>query len=246
MSEFAVPRDNKELYVRYATAVARLVRKYDVVGRHYDDMLQAIWLRLLEADILGKYDTSLDRIPDVITGLQASQHLSVTPEQWRVAMWRTNVGIHSWAPVPLTGNRVQKTAMFRRVEVEAVAHHFYKKHEDIKLVAFRQTSSRGKFESYLTMAVKNTYKNFCRTLSRKDRDLYFPPDEQGNAWESKVACCGASPDDLAELHMLVGGAGDHAGDVVDLLDDGYSMAEVVSKMGRQVRVVQQTKFVRRA
>jgi len=245
MNEFAVPRDNKELYVRYSTNVARLVRKYDVVGRHFDDMLQAVWLRLLEADILGKYDTSLDRPPPILTGRQAAQHLSITWSQWRVAMWRTEVGIHSWAPVPLSGRRVQKGATFYRAEVEAVAFHF-KRHDEIEPEAFRQESSKGKFESYLTMAVKNTYRNFCRTLSRKDRDLYFPPDEQGNPWESKVACCGAAPDVQAELHMMIGGAGDQAGDAMDLLDDGYSMAEVVTKLGHQVRVVRQTRLVRRA
>jgi DNA-directed RNA polymerase specialized sigma24 family protein len=218
---FEVPKDNRELYSRYRDFVNKLVRRYDSVGRHQEDLEQAVWLRLLEADIINKFRESLGRgLPEFVNGEQAASLLGISFEQWRVSQWRARTGRCQWAPTPVRGTGVEKRAVFRRADVEAVAHHFKRRRPGGEAPApttVLTPVSKGRFESYLTVAVHNAYKNFCRTVSRKDRDLYLPPGEDGDSWESNVPSGGASPDICAELRLVISRMGSTATDVVDLL-----------------------------
>jgi hypothetical protein len=242
MNDFVVPRDNKELYNRYQSFVARQVRRHDTVGRHFEDLLQAVWLRLLEANILGKFEVSLGRTPLTLTGWEAAAHIGITWDQWKVSQWRTRIGKTDWAPKPLTGKGCQKDATYRTSEVEAVAHHF-KRHQGIQVPEHSQSPTRGRFESYLSVAVSNAFKNFCRTLKRKDRDMYLPPLEDGSAWETRLVDDGAAPDIGALLHEALEQHGNPEG-LLEMVEAGYTLSEAVVKSGKvhrrtQIKVARQ-------
>jgi DNA-directed RNA polymerase specialized sigma24 family protein len=239
---FVVPRDYKEFYSRYSVFVARKVRQIDTVGRHYEDALQAVWLRLVEADFLGKFNASLGRAPQTMTGWEAAAHIGITWDQWKVSQWRTRIGKTDWAPTPVSGKGCRKDAVYNTAEVEAVAHHF-KRHGHISTPVKAADATRGRFEAYLTRAVINAFNNFCRTLMRKDKDTYLPPAEDGSAWESKYADRGALPDVKVSLHEEVS-ACDDPESVLELVDGGYTLTEAVTRLSKPPRV--RVKVVRKA
>lgn len=51
-------------------------------------------------------------------------------------------------------------------------------------IEFQMPQTRSRFKLYLAKAVHNIYANWCRTRSRKYKELYFAPTEEGQAWES--------------------------------------------------------------
>lgn len=231
---FVVPRDNKEFYSRYNVFVARKVRQIDTVGKHYEDALQAVWLRLVEANFLGKFEASLGKAPQTMTGWEAAAHIGITWDQWKVSQWRTRVGKTEWAPKPVSGKGCRKDAVYNTAEVEAVAHHF-KRHGHITTPVDATEATRGRFEAYLTRSVINAFRNFCRTLMRKDKDLYLPPDPDGSAWESKQIDRGATPEVKCSLYEEIADIQDPES-VLELVDGGYTLTEAVTRLNKPCRV----------
>jgi len=198
---------------------------------------------MLEADILNKFEVSLGRTPLTLTGWEAAAHIGITWDQWRTSQWRMCIGKISWPPKPLTGKGCQKGALYRTSEVEAVAHHF-KRHMGIQALEHSQTCTRGRFESYLSVAVSNAFKNFCRTLKRKDQDMYLPPLEDGSAWETRLVDDGALPDVGASLHEVME-SHSNPESLLELVEGGYTLTEAVVRSGK-VRRRTQVKVARQA
>lgn len=86
-----VPTSNQDLIDTFGTFVARLVTKYNRVFLNYDDLLQHVWLKLFEVDVLEKYNRS-GSLPQKITALQACAYLQITWGQFKVIVWRANFG----------------------------------------------------------------------------------------------------------------------------------------------------------
>lgn len=72
-----VPRDNIEMERVYRSYVAKLVMRHNRVTSNYADLLQHIWLKLIEADVLGKYNKSLGHLPKALTAQQACTYLKM-------------------------------------------------------------------------------------------------------------------------------------------------------------------------
>jgi len=87
-----VPRTNDDLYRTYASFVARLVTRYNRVTSNYEDLLQHVWYKLIEVDVIGKYNASGGSLPKKLTALQACSHLQITWIQFKKILHRHRVG----------------------------------------------------------------------------------------------------------------------------------------------------------
>jgi len=89
-----VPRDYKELHAMYGDYVAYVCQRYGRVEQSPADLLQHIWERLLNANVLAKYVASLQTgysVPDTVTTLEACALLGVSFGAWRSAHWSYQV-----------------------------------------------------------------------------------------------------------------------------------------------------------
>jgi hypothetical protein len=83
----------EELYKDYGSYVARTVTRYNTVSTNFEDLLQHIWCKLVEVDVLAKFSkASKAALPDRLSVDQVKSVLGVSWEQWKVLMWRGHVG----------------------------------------------------------------------------------------------------------------------------------------------------------
>ena len=138
-------------------------------------------------------------------------------------------------PKRIAGTPYSRRSLYRTNDIIALKNgkHFRKLHNDIELPLFERTVTRGRFESYLATAVHNHYANWCRTISRKYKDLYLDPLEDGTPWESAVSdTTNGRQEDACDLRMfydLVGEENFRKARV--LVERGYSMSDIVHKLG---------------
>ncbi len=88
---------------------------------------------------------------------------------------------------PVSGTWGSKKALYDVVDVEKMKirreeNDRCKAQPGYEAFVIPQTKSR--FKLYLARAVHNIYANWCRTRSRKYKELYLSPNEAGQAWES--------------------------------------------------------------
>lgn len=157
-----------------------------------------------------------------------------------------------WAPKPLEGGWASKKAVYSREDVERYktereANTRSKVHTDLPEVAPLKTT-KGPFKAYLARAVHNTYANWCRTRSRRYKEHYLAPMEDGQAWESFLEDPNACEQEaLTELYHAVklAGSGEQYMQDVDfeatdnqererqvfkLLSEGYLLEDVMKKL----------------
>jgi DNA-directed RNA polymerase specialized sigma24 family protein len=110
-----VPRDNEELVLTYGSYVSKLVMRHNRVLSNYKDLVQHIWLKLFEADLLGKYSRSLGYLPKTLSARQACSYLSLP---WPDFRKRVHEGVSS----ELKYNRVhaRDNGQCHRCKVNAV------------------------------------------------------------------------------------------------------------------------------
>lgn len=70
-----IPTSNKDLVRVYSTYVARLVMRHNRVSSNFEDLLQHVWLKLFENDIITKHRSSLGHLPKQLSGAQATAYL---------------------------------------------------------------------------------------------------------------------------------------------------------------------------
>jgi hypothetical protein len=76
-SENIVPKDNTELYTLYSSYVQKLVTRHNRVLSNYKDLLQHVWVKLIEVDVLKKYSDSLGHLPKYLSGAQVATYLKL-------------------------------------------------------------------------------------------------------------------------------------------------------------------------
>lgn len=145
-----IPKDNNELVRVYAPFVTRLILKYNTVAMNTDDLVQHVWTKMIETDIIAKYHASHGYLPKQLTGLQAASYLQMTWGQFKVAIWRGLFGdkLASSSTMP----RAIKDAVFARDH--GVCHEachgdtpFDTKEFEAKLASLKASST----EEYLKM-----------------------------------------------------------------------------------------------
>jgi len=248
---FQVPRDEQELYIRYASFVARLLRKYNVIPSDFDDIQGDIWVRLVSAGgvgVLKKFKQSACQA--TFTGAEAAAYLGVPFPTFKVAIWRgvrNNKGRKTvgMMPKPLSGGFGAKSAVYSYEDIEALdASNYFRKHPEPRVAAKLGDVTKGQFEAYLTLSVRRHFANWLRTKSRKDRDMYLAPFEDGTSWESHVAdteCTGV--DEVTDRNMTLGRLRDAIGEekmvnVLDMMRQGYTLSEVATKLQISTRTFQ--------
>jgi DNA-directed RNA polymerase specialized sigma24 family protein len=90
ISDNFVPRNNDELVKAYGPYVSKLVMRHNRIMTNYKDLVQHIWLKLIEADVLGKYHRSLGHLPKTLTARQACNYLCMP---WYDFMRRVHDGV---------------------------------------------------------------------------------------------------------------------------------------------------------
>jgi hypothetical protein len=77
-----VPQNCSELYDIYSPFVTRLVTRYNRVQANFEDLLQHVWMKLVEVDVIQKYHDS-SSLPKKMTAVQACDYLGVSWQSWR-------------------------------------------------------------------------------------------------------------------------------------------------------------------
>lgn len=86
-----VPENFSVLYDSYAPFVTRLVTRYNRVQANFEDLLQHVWLKLVEVDVIHKYHES-SSLPKRMTALEACSYLQMTWQSWKRSLHRHIVG----------------------------------------------------------------------------------------------------------------------------------------------------------
>lgn len=83
-----VPNDNNDLVKQYDKFVALLVRRYNRVDSNFKDLLQHVWMKLIEVKVIEKYLKSGGSLPKKLTAVQACAYLQMSWGQFKVSVWR--------------------------------------------------------------------------------------------------------------------------------------------------------------
>lgn len=345
-----VPTDHNDLVKKYDKFVALLVRRYNQVTTNYADLLQHVWMKLIEVKVIEKYQRSGGSLPKQLTGEQAAAYLQMNFASFKVSIWRFLLGDYrkiggvkavsstivdavtardkgvcglcgkdctaienalamyrleslekytekrqalfhrygipvgreklwvvsrkkgvasegpegfqtaclfccernksEWAPTPLTGGWSSAKATYAREDIE---RYRIVREAKSRTKAVAQTvdpivyHTKSLFKLYLARAVHNIYANWCRTRSRRYKEIYPGTNEEGQSWDYNIMDNHAQPEDLVSLYRAVKLAASGEEDIRDvdfgsksnearevqflgLLAEGYTLPEVVTKM----------------
>ncbi len=93
------PKDYSELYRLHHKRVEALLSRLDRKGHMHDELVQTVWQRLIEAQVIEKYrakEAAIREIkkaekmvlPSVVTAAEAAAMCGVTLKQWTTLQWR--------------------------------------------------------------------------------------------------------------------------------------------------------------
>jgi hypothetical protein len=86
-----VPTNFVVLYDTYASFVTRLVTRYNRVQANFEDLLQHVWMKLVEVDVIQKYHDS-NSLPKKMTAVEACTYLGMSWQSWKKALHRHFIG----------------------------------------------------------------------------------------------------------------------------------------------------------
>lgn len=97
-----VPKNYEELQRHYGDHVRNLLNRYNKVERNLEDLHGYIWVKILEAKLLERFQDYVSRqVPRVITGLQATDLLGISWKQWIAAQRGYHQKGVGWMPTPI-------------------------------------------------------------------------------------------------------------------------------------------------
>lgn len=195
---FFVPKTYEELQKHYGRHIQKLLTKYNKVESNFEDLHSYIWVKILEARVLERFNAYLDRqIPKHVTALGACDFLGVSWKQWTAAQtsWHKHRhGPRMPTPINIEEFRVKKQFGYTSRDAlfafrDVVRLTFYKPPFDkwgreidsegnviaedrpegfAKYPIVKGTASQ--FRNYLSKAILNHYANFCRTAKRRHKE----------------------------------------------------------------------------
>lgn len=113
-----LPRDYNELYTQYGAFVIHLVRKHNKVDVDPRDLINHIWTKLLENDVLTKYvDAATSEYPEMVTTDQACEFLGLPLKTFTlIALGRRCY--ERFLPSPVNGKKYTSTkALWNRKDI---------------------------------------------------------------------------------------------------------------------------------
>lgn len=104
---FSVPRTYTELQQQYGVYIYKLLNRFNKVERNFEDLHNTIWLKIMEAKFLERFEEHIDRqVPKVLNAIEACDLLGVSWQQWRAAMHTHHKGLVSL--IDEEGNAVER------------------------------------------------------------------------------------------------------------------------------------------
>lgn len=221
-----VPENYDELFRDYGDFVAKRVERYNKVDRNFEDLLQDIWARLIASQVLEKYvERASQTLPPTLMAREACAYLGLTFEAF--VKIQQHKRVPSWLPTPTPINGVDPSsdqAVYRQSEILDLDEHlddlkFAKRTEERTMVF---VGAQG-FRAYLTQAIHNHFANWCRTRSRKYKDVLLAQNavvvptgiegtfahvghnEEGAAWEQALVSASLDAEELSQCHEFIGG-----------------------------------------
>jgi hypothetical protein len=175
-----IPRDYEELVNSYGRVVSAAAKRYLCAGETEEDLLQKIWMRLLEARLLEKYhNCSAFVVQKSFTRDQAQRVFSVSESDWRECelahkkfldlkyhlfvarsrgmFWGADGLLVSWMPTPVNG-QYKVEDLFELDELGIFGRK--------PLVWPAQEENPQHFIGYLMTAVCNFGRNHVRDMGR--------------------------------------------------------------------------------
>lgn len=169
-----VPSDYDELARDYYQYILKILNRHNKVERNTMDLYQGIWEKFLNTGFLEKFRDGLARrLPLTMTGDEVVAFLGIAWGQW---IWFLRNHEHAQFIDPLEGDREALHATWETYVICEIDYQEAFKGKAKKNKRHRPpVSSRG-FKAYLQVSVANTFKNQCRSKSRRDREQVLPPN----------------------------------------------------------------------
>lgn len=242
-----VPTNNDEfatLYGRYvAEQVERriLFRKQAVLA----DVLQSVWLRLIESNLVVRYHERVKKSrPVALTTEEVCQHLGISFESWATmqAAYQAGSPHLDWMPSPLAGEATSLDALWGVDDVERYEGLAGQHHNVGTPNPLIPQPKASEFRTYLQKSINNAYANWIRSNHRHNRDrpidLYVtvPFETEGDFdlfdkvmdVDSPAVRCEAQVASREAIQAMQ--LGEHEDNFLALLCDGYTAVEAARKL----------------
>ena len=170
-----LPHNYDELARQYGDHIAQQVARHNKVAWNLEDLLQTIWLKLIESRVLEKFVARASNdLPPTMTAMEVCDYLGVTFAYWKrnvmyVSVRKEQEGDdrYSWMPKPIEGSPFSKKALFLTADIDVLDHCAYIRNSSrTQAKVCPKVTSRG-FKSYLNRAIHNHFANFCRSRKRR-------------------------------------------------------------------------------
>lgn len=253
-----LPRNNKQMERMYGEYIFDQVRRVSKIKT--DDELaevnQQVWMNLLQSKVLEKFiEAAKTKLPRTLTVSEVCGYLGITAQQWASAMTYAKKNDSFWMPIPVKGTTFSVDALFLTEDVQTLDNSGFLEGRRNSERQHPEFSGRG-FKSYLTMSIKNHFKNLLRTRSRRhkergvDSKVVLTPNTAGTfhkaytseedvSWEENLADGNdLAMEDLLDLKAALDRNGinpttDDGVDVLDHMTRGLSIKAAVQYQGRQ-------------
>lgn len=260
-----MPENYDELVAGFNLFVTKAVLRYNKVGRNFEDLLQEIWVKIFQAEMLEKFakkyiEERLSHMPDEMTVEMACAFLGVTHGQWN-GMMRAYSDI---VPNPKSGTPAGLQSVYTMMDVvsidEIARTHIKKRSHFSVLPDVDPVSVKKAFMGYLQRSVKNHFNNWCRTRSRKYSQERLLPngaimgeghykvldrDQDMVSWEATIEDKNTiDPESMLIIEDDMNKAlkrqgiqpdSDKEDEVFQALDDGYTLPEAIQRATGQTK-----------
>ena len=172
--ELGIPKTNEELATMYGKYVVQQVRSFNRRPSNFEDILQSIWLKLVEGRVVERFHERIHKArPEALTTEEVYQHLGISTDSWVSSQeaYRTGESGITWMPEPVAGEATSLDALWSTDDVERYEETAYLYHE--KVAASERLiprSTPAEFRTYLQWAIHNAWANWCRTHSRRHKE----------------------------------------------------------------------------
>jgi hypothetical protein len=167
---FVMPKDYNDVWKEDARYLKSIILRLNKIPALREDVLQQIWLKLLEIDVIKKFEkVILKNQVRLVTSKVACQILGIERYQWAVQRFTSKkLGLFSPSPVNPEGAYIKDGDLFLLSDIEKLQG------------VFRKTSGfnppkkwvpeQKHWRQYLRRAVENLHKNMCRDRTRHHKE----------------------------------------------------------------------------
>ena len=247
-----IPRTNDDLASLYGRYIALQVKNLNKRPENLEDILQAVWLKLVEGRVVEKFHERARRTrPEALTTEEVCLHLGISVESWTGSQENYRMGDSPirWMPTPVAGEATSIDALWATDDIEryeATAYEYHTKVAESEDLIPRVTAAN--FRTYLQHAIHNAFANWCRTQSRRAKDRVLDCFAEGRQAQRLVA---AGMDDVEGFDLVTDPTeptrrmtaavearhtldrlklGDAEQGFFELLSEGYTAVEAAKKL----------------